>query len=66
MFDGSKLEKILSEKGLSFGKFADDVGVSKMFISYLVRGFKQPSMDTYVRICCALNVNLDELIKAER
>lgn len=63
MFDGAKLEKVLKEKGLSNSTFVDEVGVSKMFISYLIRGMKQPSLDLFVRICDALGLKKDDLIK---
>ena len=63
MFDGAKLEKVLSERGFSNSTFADEVGVSKMFISYLIRGFKQPSLDVLVRICDVLGLKTDDLIK---
>ena len=63
MFDGAKLEKVLKEQGLSNSALADEVGVSKMFISYLIRGFKQPSVDVLVRICDALGLKTDDLIK---
>lgn len=63
MFDGAKLEKVLNERGLSNSALADEVGVSKMFISYLIRGFKQPSLDVLVRICDVLDLKTDDLIK---
>jgi len=63
MFDGAKLENVLKERGLSNSSLADEVGVSKMFISYLIRGFKQPSLDVLVRICDVLGLKTDDLIK---
>ena len=63
MFDGAKLEKVLNERGMSNSALALEVGVNKTFISYLIRGFKQPSLDVLVRICDALDLKTDDLIK---
>ena len=63
MFDGEKLERVLQKQGLSENKLANEIGVSRMYISYLVRGFKQPSLDVHIRICKALGLGTDELIK---
>ena len=63
MFNGEKLESVLKERGLSESYLANEVGVSRMYISYLVRGLKQPSLDAHIRICKALGLSTDELIK---
>lgn len=59
---GDKLKKLLKEKGITQVELADNVGASQAFISYVIRGFKQPSITLLKRIADYLNVSVDELI----
>lgn len=63
MLDNDKLKEIMEEQGLSFESLAEKVGITKVFVSYLVRGLKQPSLEVHTRICDVLGVTADELIK---
>lgn len=63
MLDNDKLDEIMKKQGLSSGSLAEKIGVSKVFVSYLVRGLKQPSLEVHTRICDVLGITTDELIK---
>jgi len=43
---------------------AEQSGLSQQMISYVERGMRSPTLDTLLRICAALNVDLSTLLKA--
>lgn len=57
-----KLKVILERKKVSQAELAEAVGVSQAFISYMIKGFKQPSVTLLKRIAEYLNVSLDDLV----
>lgn len=57
-----KLKKILDDKGIQQQDLAVAVGVSQAFISYVIKGFKEPSINVLKRMAEYLNVKVDELI----
>ena len=57
------LMRILSEKGVTQRELAAAVGVTEMFMSYVVNGYKFPSLAITVRMAEYLGVTLDELVK---
>lgn len=59
---GNKLENVLKAKGVSQAKLAEDVGVSQAFVSYMIKGYKQPSVTLLKRMAEYLDVTADELI----
>nr|DAE65430.1 MAG TPA: hypothetical protein [Caudoviricetes sp.] len=59
---GNKLENVLKAKGVSQAKLAEDVGVSQAFVSYMIKGYKQPSVTLLKRMAEYLGVTADELI----
>ena len=59
---GNKLENVLKAKGVSQAKLAEDVGVSQEFVSYMIKGYKQPSVTLLKRMAEYLGVTADELI----
>ncbi len=59
---GDKLENVLKAKGVSQAKLAEDVGVSQAFVSYMIKGYKQPSVTLLKRMAEYLGVTADELI----
>ena len=58
----SKLAGILKMKGTSQSQLARDIGVSPAFISYMVKGSRQPSVAVLKRMSEHLNVPMDELV----
>ncbi len=60
--NGEKLKALLDEKGIQQAELAENVGVSQAFISYLIKGLKQPSLVLIKRIADYLQVPIDELV----
>ena len=60
---GKNLVRILGERGITQRKLASEVGATEMFISYVVNGYKCPSLTLTLKIADFLKVSLDELVK---
>lgn len=60
--NGERLKALLDEKGIQQAELAENVGVSQAFISYLIKGLKQPSLILIKRIADYLHVPIDELV----
>ncbi|MGN0492288.1 MAG: helix-turn-helix domain-containing protein [Acutalibacteraceae bacterium] len=60
--NGKRLKALLDEKGIHQAELAENVGVSQAFISYLIKGLKQPSLVLIKRIADYLHVPIDELV----
>lgn len=60
--NGERLKALLDEKGIQQAELAENVGVSQAFISYLIKGLKQPSLILIKRIADYLQVPIDELV----
>lgn len=60
--NGERLKALLDEKGIQQAELAENVGVSQAFISYLIKGLKQPSLVLIKRIADYLHVPIDELV----
>lgn len=58
-----KIKLLLKEKGISQTELAENVGVSQAMISYIVKGFKAPSVTLLKRISDYLGVKMDELVQ---
>ena len=56
---GNKLENVLKAKGVSQAKLAEDVGVSQAFVSYMIKGYKQPSVTLLKRMAEYLGVTAE-------
>ncbi len=57
------LIRILGQKGVTQRELANAVGTTEMFMSYVVNGYKLPSLAVTVRMAEYLNVTLDELVR---
>ena len=55
------LDVVLKQKKVSQAQLARWIGVSKVSVSYWVRGINNPSYDTLVKIAKALNCTIDEI-----
>ncbi len=62
MFNKEKLKAYMEEHGLTCKAFGEMVGVSDAMISYIVRGFKQPSLNLLASICEVTGYSADELM----
>lgn len=61
MFKKEKLKAYLDEKGMSYEKFGELVGVTGVAIMKIVRGFKQPSVALLRRIAEQMGCTMDDL-----
>ena len=59
--NGKKLGEIRVEKGISQGKLAEKVGVSRQSVSQYENGVCEPSTETVERICLLLNINRSDI-----
>lgn len=60
-----QLKKILEKRGVSQAELAKILGVSTVSLSNWSTGKSKPSLETVVRICKTLNVNIEELVKVD-
>ena len=59
---GSRIQKYRDAAGLSQEKLAEQTGVSTIFISYIERGTRQPSLESFIKIANVLKVSTDALL----
>jgi transcriptional regulator with XRE-family HTH domain len=57
------LREMRKQRGLSMTELAQRSGLSRAMISFIESEFRNPSLDTLLRVCCALNVELAAIIK---
>lgn len=62
---GKQLQKYRELAGYSQEDLAEKIDCSSIFISYIERGVKSPSLDTLVKLSNALNVSADVLLGKE-
>ncbi len=60
---GEKLKLLRKEKGLTLDKLAEMSGVAKATLSRIENGVTTGNLNTHLKICDALRVNLGELYK---
>jgi transcriptional regulator with XRE-family HTH domain len=60
---GFNLNKIRTQKGISQGDIAQELKVSRGFISTIENGKTNPTLSTIAKIAKALGVSVDELLK---
>lgn len=59
---GMRIRQARKSKGWSQGELAKQCGISMSFLGHIERGTRIMSLDTFVNICVALNMNADELL----
>lgn len=59
---GNLLRKFRKSAGLSQEKLAERAGVHRNFISLLERNLRRPTIDTFIRICKAMDVKASAII----
>lgn len=57
-----KLKEVLKEKNVTQAELAENVGVSQAFVSYMIKGYKQPSVILLKRMAEFLSVPMERLI----
>ena len=55
------LKRLLSEKGVTSVWLANQIGITKVSISYIINGKQKPSFDTLEKIASALEVPMWQL-----
>ncbi len=60
---GNNLKRIRTEKNISQGDIARELGVSRGFVSNLENGKTNPTLATISRVADAIGVSTDELLK---
>lgn len=59
---GKQLQKYRERAGYSQEALAEKIECSTIFISYIERGEKSPSLDTLVKLANALDISIDILL----
>lgn len=62
---GCRIKQIRSSKGLQGVRLAKKAGITNVYLSYIERGAKTPTIDTLRKICNALGVTLSEFFAEE-
>lgn len=60
---GNNLKRIRTEKGISQGDIARELGVSRGFISNIENGKTNPTLATIAKLAKVVGVSADQLIK---
>lgn len=58
-----KLRRLMDSKGINQCQLADATGTSQAFISYMMRGYKTPSVEVLKRIADYFGVTVDCLLE---
>ncbi|MFA5251524.1 MAG: helix-turn-helix transcriptional regulator [Phycisphaerae bacterium] len=60
---GQELYFWRTKKGLSQEKLGFEANLHRTYISIIERGLKSPTINTFVRLCDALEITPDEFLK---
>ena len=63
MFKKEKLAELLKKNNITQVQLANEIGVSDRFVSYVLKGFKQPSLQVAKLIADFVGVSLDDLTR---
>jgi transcriptional regulator with XRE-family HTH domain len=58
---GSRIKELRKSRGLSQEKLSEKVGMSSKYLSSIERGYENPTLDTFIRLAAALDVDIFEL-----
>lgn len=64
-FFGMQLQKYRDKAGYTQEFLAEQIGCSSIFISFIERGEKAPSVDTLIKLSNALNISIDCMLGTE-
>ena len=65
MINGERIKELMKEKGITNKELAEAIGVTEAMVSYIIRGLRDTTVGTMVRIANRLGVKVDELIESE-
>lgn len=65
MINGERIKELMKEQGITNKELAEEVGITEAMISYIIRGLRDTTVGTMVRIAKRLGVKVDELIVKE-
>jgi transcriptional regulator with XRE-family HTH domain len=60
---GERLHELRTKRGLTIEALADDIEMSRTYVSNLEVGAKVPSLTTLLRLAAALDCNVTDLVK---
>ena len=58
-----QLKALRQKRGLSMTELAKRAGLSRAMISFIESEFRNPTLDTLLRVCGALKVELADVLK---
>lgn len=59
---GDKLKAMLDKRGIKQGDFAKEMGISEAFVTYMIQGYKMPSVALLKRMAEFFQVPIDDLV----
>ena len=65
MVNGERIKELMKEQRITNKELAEEVGVTEAMISYIIRGLRDTTVGTMVRIAKRLGVKVDELLVKE-
>lgn len=65
MINGTKIKKLMNERGITNKEMAQSAGLSEAMMCYIIQGFREPNVSAFARIAQKLNVTVDELLIKE-
>ena len=60
---GERLHELRTKRGLTIEALAEDIEMSRTYVSNLEVGAKVPSLTTLLRLAAALDCNVTDLVK---
>lgn len=58
---GLRIKELRRSKGLSQERLAEKIGISSKYLSSIERGRENPTLDTFLKLASALNIELPEV-----
>lgn len=58
---GLRIKELRKHKGLSQERVAEIMGISPKYLSNIERGKENPTLDTFIKLANALNIELSEI-----
>ena len=62
MVNGQKIAQTMREKGITYDRMAEIVGVSKTMLSFITTGKREPNIKTLSLIAKELSCTVDDLL----
>lgn len=62
MINGERIKELMKEQGITNKELAEAVGVTEPMISYIIRGLRDTTVGTMVKIANRLGVTPDEIV----